>query len=224
MAMVNVDGSCQISADSQPNFIGLVQGLTATQRAVCIHQINQVNSCNGIQPWRQHHKYYLGYYYYYYPFYMYLLLMTWVRTMLSMWSLLQRTWWPVFTLTINWWSKPSGKPWASSAGISGSRWILIGYDITLQLHQITVEPVCRHFTVWYIVVHCCYHWPANQSCVVHLCTGWTKKLDWFWELITLRWLMGDRHVMYASICVLTSDISLDILLDLYIRHAALRCH
>jgi len=36
--------------------------------------------------------------------------------------------------------------------------------------------------------------------------------------------MGDRHVMYASICVLTSDISLDILLDLYIRHAALRCH
>jgi len=44
MATVDVDGSCQFSADSQPKSIGLVWGLAATQRSVYIHQTNQVNS------------------------------------------------------------------------------------------------------------------------------------------------------------------------------------
>ena len=43
MAMVDVDGS-SLSADSQPKSVGLVCGLTATQRSVCIHQMNRVNS------------------------------------------------------------------------------------------------------------------------------------------------------------------------------------
>ena len=42
--MVDVDGSCQFSADSQPKSIGLVWGLAATRRSVCIHQVNRVNS------------------------------------------------------------------------------------------------------------------------------------------------------------------------------------
>ena len=46
MATVDVDGSCQFSADSQPKTIGLVWGLAATQRLVCIHQMNRVNSRN----------------------------------------------------------------------------------------------------------------------------------------------------------------------------------
>jgi len=46
MATVDVDGSCQFSADSQPKSIGLVWGLAANQRSVYIHQTNQVNSCN----------------------------------------------------------------------------------------------------------------------------------------------------------------------------------
>jgi len=45
MAMVDVDSSCQFSADSQPKSIGLVWGLAAT-RSVCIHQMNRVNSRN----------------------------------------------------------------------------------------------------------------------------------------------------------------------------------
>ena len=44
MAMVDVDGSCQFSADSQPKSTGLVWGLAATRRSVCIHQMNRVNS------------------------------------------------------------------------------------------------------------------------------------------------------------------------------------
>ena len=44
MAMVDVDGSCQFSADSQPKSIGLVWGLAATQHSVYIHQMNRVNS------------------------------------------------------------------------------------------------------------------------------------------------------------------------------------
>jgi len=44
MSMVNVDGSCQFSADSQPNPIALVWGLAATRRSVYIHQMNRVNS------------------------------------------------------------------------------------------------------------------------------------------------------------------------------------
>ena len=46
MAMVDVDDSCQLSADSQPKSIGLVWGLAATRRSVYIYQINRVNSCN----------------------------------------------------------------------------------------------------------------------------------------------------------------------------------
>jgi len=44
--MVDVDDSCQFSADSQPKSIGLVWGLAATRRSVYIHQINWVNSRN----------------------------------------------------------------------------------------------------------------------------------------------------------------------------------
>ena len=48
MAMVDVDDSCQFSADSQPKSrpTGLVWGLAATRRSVYIHQMNQVNSRN----------------------------------------------------------------------------------------------------------------------------------------------------------------------------------
>ena len=31
----------------QPKSVGLVSGLAATRRSVCIHQMNRVNSCNG---------------------------------------------------------------------------------------------------------------------------------------------------------------------------------
>jgi len=44
MAMVDVDGSSHLSADSQPKSVGLVWGLAANQRSVCIHQMNLVNS------------------------------------------------------------------------------------------------------------------------------------------------------------------------------------
>jgi len=46
MPTVDVDGSCQFSADSQPKSIGLVCGLAATRRTVYIHQMNRVNSRN----------------------------------------------------------------------------------------------------------------------------------------------------------------------------------
>jgi len=46
MAMVDVDGSCQLSADSQPKSTGLVWGLAATRRSIYIHQMNRVNSRN----------------------------------------------------------------------------------------------------------------------------------------------------------------------------------
>jgi len=46
MATVDVDGSCQFSADSQPKSTGLVWGLAATRRSVNIHRMNQVNSHN----------------------------------------------------------------------------------------------------------------------------------------------------------------------------------
>ena len=39
MAMVDVDGSCQFSGDSQPKSTGLVWGLVATPRSVCISGI-----------------------------------------------------------------------------------------------------------------------------------------------------------------------------------------
>ena len=40
------DCSSQFSADSQPKSVGLVSGLAATRRSVCIHQMNLVNSRN----------------------------------------------------------------------------------------------------------------------------------------------------------------------------------
>jgi len=46
VAMVDVDGSSQFSADSQPKSTGLVRGLAATWRSVCIHQMNRVKSRN----------------------------------------------------------------------------------------------------------------------------------------------------------------------------------
>jgi len=55
MAMVDVDGSSHLSADSQPKSVGLVWGLAATRRSVCIHQMNRVNSRSDLSRW-QHHK------------------------------------------------------------------------------------------------------------------------------------------------------------------------
>jgi len=46
MAMVDVDGSCQFSAYSQPKSSDLVWELAATRRSVYIHQMNRVNSRN----------------------------------------------------------------------------------------------------------------------------------------------------------------------------------
>ena len=46
MVTVDVDGSCQFSAGSQPKSTGLVLGLAATWRSVYIHQMNWVNSHN----------------------------------------------------------------------------------------------------------------------------------------------------------------------------------
>jgi len=46
MAMVDVDGSSQFSADSQPKSTGLVWVLAATRCSVYIHQMNRVNSRN----------------------------------------------------------------------------------------------------------------------------------------------------------------------------------
>jgi len=67
MVMVDVDDSCQLSADSQPKSIGLVWWLAATRRSVYIHQMNQVNSRNDFghdDSIINSHGYY--YYYYYY--------------------------------------------------------------------------------------------------------------------------------------------------------------
>jgi len=41
MAMMDVDGSSQFSADSQLKSIGLVWGLAVTRRSVYIHQMNR---------------------------------------------------------------------------------------------------------------------------------------------------------------------------------------
>ena len=46
--MVDVDDSCQFSADSRPKSTGLVCGLAATCCSVYIHQMNRVNSRNDI--------------------------------------------------------------------------------------------------------------------------------------------------------------------------------
>jgi len=42
MAMVDMDGSCQLSADSQPKS----NGLAAIRHSVCIYQMKWVNSRN----------------------------------------------------------------------------------------------------------------------------------------------------------------------------------
>jgi len=44
--MVDVEDSCQFSADSQSKSTGLVWGLAATRRSIYIHQMNRVNSRN----------------------------------------------------------------------------------------------------------------------------------------------------------------------------------
>jgi len=44
--MVDVDDSCQFSAESQPKSTGLVWELAVTRRSVYIHQMNWVNSRN----------------------------------------------------------------------------------------------------------------------------------------------------------------------------------
>jgi len=44
VAIVDVGGSSQFSANAQPKSIGWM--LVATQRLVCIHQMNRVNSRN----------------------------------------------------------------------------------------------------------------------------------------------------------------------------------
>ena len=46
--MVDVDDSCQFSADAQPKSNSLVWGLAATWRSVYIHQMNRVNSLNDL--------------------------------------------------------------------------------------------------------------------------------------------------------------------------------
>ena len=46
MAMVDIDDSCQLSADSRPKSTGLVWGLAATRRSVYIHKMIRVNSHN----------------------------------------------------------------------------------------------------------------------------------------------------------------------------------
>jgi len=75
MAIVDVDGSSQFSADSQPKLIGLVWGLAATQRSVCIHQIiiisrmpmsNELDELSQwFWSWWPHHEHCCVYYYYY---------------------------------------------------------------------------------------------------------------------------------------------------------------
>jgi len=41
---MDVDGSSHLSADSKPKSIGLVWVLMATQRSVCMNQMNRVSS------------------------------------------------------------------------------------------------------------------------------------------------------------------------------------
>jgi len=46
MVMVDVDGSILL-ADSQSKWLGLVGGLAAIWRSVCIHQVNHINYGSG---------------------------------------------------------------------------------------------------------------------------------------------------------------------------------
>jgi len=43
---MDVDDSCQFSADSQPKSTGLVSVLAATRRSIYMHQMNRMNSRN----------------------------------------------------------------------------------------------------------------------------------------------------------------------------------
>ena len=61
MATVHVDGTSHLSADSQPNSVGLVCGLAATRRSVCIHQMNHGHDDSTINIVVD----YYDYYYYY---------------------------------------------------------------------------------------------------------------------------------------------------------------
>ena len=56
MTTVVVDDSC-LQADSQPKSGGLVWGSTAACALFCNHQMNRVNSRNGLWSWWQHYKY-----------------------------------------------------------------------------------------------------------------------------------------------------------------------
>jgi len=47
MAMVDVDGS-RLQADLQAKSVGLVSGLAAIWRSVCIDEMNRVNPSNGL--------------------------------------------------------------------------------------------------------------------------------------------------------------------------------
>jgi len=66
MAMVDMDGSSHLSADSQPKSVGLVCGLAATRRSVCIHQMNRVNSRSDHGHDDSTINIVVDYYYYYY--------------------------------------------------------------------------------------------------------------------------------------------------------------
>jgi len=56
MAMVAIDDS-SLQADSQPKSHGLVWGSTAAWRCSAIHQMNRMNSRNGLWSWWQRYKY-----------------------------------------------------------------------------------------------------------------------------------------------------------------------
>ena len=64
--MVDVDGSSHLSADSQPKSVGLVLGLAATRRSVCIRQMNRVNSRSDHGHEDSTINIVVDYYYYYY--------------------------------------------------------------------------------------------------------------------------------------------------------------
>jgi len=66
MVLVDVDGSSHLSADSQPKSVGLVWGLAATRRSVCIHQMNRVNSRSDHGHDDSTINIDVDYYYYYY--------------------------------------------------------------------------------------------------------------------------------------------------------------
>jgi len=68
MAMVDVDGSSHLSdiLDWQPKLVGLVWGLAATRRSVCIHQMNRVNSHSDHGHEDSTINIVVDYYYYYY--------------------------------------------------------------------------------------------------------------------------------------------------------------